>query len=82
MFTSLGSQLKARRTLLGLTQASISDRAGVPRSEISEIEHDKFTGSIKRVEKVANALGMTLTCTTIKRPVYEELAAIFSNEKD
>jgi len=77
---SLGRTLRDRRKSRGLTQQQVAERARLPRSEISEMENNKYTGSITRVERVADSLGLQLELTVKRRPVLEELEDFFNED--
>lgn len=44
----------------GLTQAALSEKSGVNRVLIAEIEAGKKTGSVSTLKKLADALGVTV----------------------
>ena len=50
------SPLKVYRNLRGMTQASLSNAAGVNRVQIADIEARRSPGSIETVRKLADAL--------------------------
>lgn len=52
-----GSNLKARRTLLGWNQEFLADRSGVPQTTISKIENGRFTPSLEMLLDLARGLG-------------------------
>jgi transcriptional regulator with XRE-family HTH domain len=53
---NLGTNLKAARKKLRLTQGQVSDRSGVHATEISRIEAGKRDPLVSTVEKLARAL--------------------------
>ncbi|WP_395391589.1 helix-turn-helix domain-containing protein [Novosphingobium sp. BL-8A] len=50
------SPLRVWREHRGLTQLALSDRAGVGRAQIAQIEGGRQSGSIQTLQKLANAL--------------------------
>jgi transcriptional regulator with XRE-family HTH domain len=54
----LVGRLAARRRTLGMTQATLAARCGVPQSEISRIERGRTQPSIERIRRIADALGI------------------------
>jgi mRNA interferase RelE/StbE len=54
------SALRVYRDLRGLTQAQLSERSGVSRVQIAEIEAQRRTGSVETVKKLATALSLAV----------------------
>ena len=54
------SPLRVYRDYRGLTQAQLSERSGVNRVQIANIEAGGKTGSVETVRKLAEALGLTI----------------------
>lgn len=54
------SPLRVYRDYRGLTQAQLSERSGVNRVQIANIEAGKKTGSIETVRKLADALSVSI----------------------
>ena len=52
-----GAMLFRRRQDLGLSQASLSDRCGVPQADISRIERGQGNPTIATVERLVRAMG-------------------------
>ncbi|MCK7545996.1 helix-turn-helix domain-containing protein [Marinobacter bryozoorum] len=77
---SIGATMREQRKARGLTQQQVAELARLPRSEISEMENNKFTGSIIRVERAAAALGMCLVLQVKRWPVLEELHSFFNED--
>lgn len=50
--------LKYYRNKLNLTQEQLSERSGISSDYLSEIERGKRTPSFKRLDLIANALGI------------------------
>lgn len=53
---NLGSNLKAARRRLGLTQEQVAERSGVHATEVSRIEADKRDPQVSTLEKLAEAV--------------------------
>ena len=53
---NLGSNLKAARKKLGLTQEQVADRSGVHATEVSRIEAGKRDPQVSTVIKLAAAV--------------------------
>ncbi len=51
--------IKALRKEKGFTQKALSDRTGIARSYICEIEMDRKQPSLKTLEKISKALSIT-----------------------
>lgn len=51
--------IDARRTA-GLTQKELSERAGIAQGDISKLENGNANPSIKTLQRLAAAMGMTL----------------------
>lgn len=52
----LGSNLKAARTRLGLTQEQVAERSGVHATEVSRIEAGKRDPQVSTLVRLAKAL--------------------------
>ena len=53
---NLGSNLKAARIKLGLTQEQVAERSGVHATEVSRIETGKRDPQVSTVKKLADAV--------------------------
>lgn len=53
----LGSAMLGRRLALGLSQAALSERCGVPQADISRIERGQANPTIATVERLMSAMG-------------------------
>ena len=51
--------IDARKTA-GLTQKELSERAGIAQGDISKLENGNANPSVKTLQRLANAMGMTL----------------------
>ena len=56
----IGQRVKALRTMAGLTQQELADRAGLQRTHIGRIEDGAFGSQVETIQQVAEALGMTV----------------------
>jgi len=62
-----GTLIRNRRQKLGLDQASLSAKVGVSRLWLNEIEKGKPRAEIGLVLRTLDALGITLTATTLDK---------------
>ena len=77
---SLGPKLKAMREEYGLTQARLANLAGVTAGLIGQIEHGKVQPSLKTLEKVAEAMGVT-PCYFIMEPgAVDQMISLMNTE--
>lgn len=58
--TDIGSRLRSRRDLLGLTQHELSNRSGVSVSTIRNVENGHFTGRPYSLPKLIEALDLNV----------------------
>ena len=56
-----GSRLRERRTALGLSQEKFAGKCGLDRTYISGIERGKRNLSLRNLELIATALGISLS---------------------
>ena len=54
------TRLKQVRRAKGFTQAQLAQASGVHRVTISRLESGKFSANVETLEKLANALGVTV----------------------
>lgn len=59
----LSWQLRARRLELGLTQAALAERCGLPQSEISRIESGGANPTLATVMALSASLGVRVELT-------------------
>ena len=57
----VGKRIKYLRNQLGVSQEELADKAGIDRTYITSVECGKRNISIVNIEKIANALGVTLS---------------------
>jgi transcriptional regulator with XRE-family HTH domain len=57
-FPTLSAHLKFFREGLGLSQAQLARRMGVPRTYISKLENSKCVPVLKQLQRIADALGL------------------------
>lgn len=57
---TVGKRIRHLRNEIGISQEELADRAGIDRTYITSVECGKRNISIVNVEKIANALGVTL----------------------
>ena len=58
---AVGKRIKFLRNEIGISQEELADRAGIDRTYITSVECGKRNISIVNVEKIASALGVTLS---------------------
>lgn len=58
---SLGKRIKFLRNEIGISQEELADRAEIDRTYITSVECGKRNISIVNIEKIAKALGVTLS---------------------
>ncbi len=54
----LGELLRQARLTAGLTQEALAHQAGVDRSYLSELEHDKKSPTVSMLFRLCDALGV------------------------
>lgn len=59
ILTVVGENIKYYRTKLGLTQEELAARAGVNRSYLASLERGRRNTTLKTVEMLAKALGVS-----------------------
>lgn len=60
---TIGTQIKARRKLLGVNQKTLSELAGVGINTLTKIERGEANPTLEILEKVLDTLGMELKVT-------------------
>lgn len=56
----IGQRIAALRSVAGMTQAQLADKAGMQRSHLSRIEAGSLAVTLESIEAIARALGMTV----------------------
>lgn len=56
----VGELVSRARTAADLTQRELADRAGIDPGSISRIERGRYDPSWSMVERIANAMGLTV----------------------
>ena len=54
-------KIKQQRLFLMMTQKELSERTGVSRTHISQIESGKHTANLQTIEKLCEALGLSIS---------------------
>src|SRR4051812_45878305 len=70
----LAREIAERRKHLKLTQIQVSERSGVPQSEISKIESGAVNATEGTLLRVLHPLGCTLSILVVKTPARSKLA--------
>lgn len=69
ILAELSSAVKARRSDMGLSQASVASLAGLSRATIGALEKGKLSDlSLTRAERLANPLGLSLAVRGMRPP--------------
>ena len=58
---AVGKRIKFLRNQTGMSQEELADRADIDRTYITSVECGKRNVSIVNIEKIAKALGVTLS---------------------
>jgi len=75
----LGAKVKTLRENLGLTQAALAQKAGISAALVGQIENGRVRPSLKTIEKMASALGIS-PCYLIVDPNLEDMLAAMGPE--
>ena len=80
----IGEKIKLARKTLGYTQKTVSERSGVNKTTISEIENGRFTGSFDIFERVLDGVGLEFEVNKKKfnLPHWDEIEAIFAEDDE
>ncbi|HEY9091885.1 helix-turn-helix transcriptional regulator [Parasphingorhabdus sp.] len=57
LLVRLGAEVRAKRTVIGLSQEAFADAAGIERSHMGKIERGERNVSFLNIVRIANALG-------------------------
>lgn len=78
----LSALIIARRKARGWTQAHLAALASISRRTMISVEDGKHDIGIRKLERILNAIGMTLTATEQKRrPIEGELHEFFREDE-
>ena len=80
----IGEKIKLARKTLGYTQKTVSERSGVNKTTISEIENGHFTGSYDLFEKVLSCVGLQFEVVPKKHkfPHWDEIESLFKEDDE
>ena len=67
LVSEIGKQIKERRDTLGITQPDLAEMADVNVNTIYNIESGRGNPTFKKLNKIADILGMELTLS-VKKP--------------
>ncbi|WP_180079298.1 helix-turn-helix domain-containing protein [Acinetobacter sp. YH12251] len=75
----IGEKIKLARKNLGYTQKNVSEKSGVNKTTISEIENGHFTGSFDLFEKVLSCVDLQFEVVPKKHtlPQWDEIELLF-----
>ena len=59
---TIGEAMRAARLARGLTQAELSERLGVGRTQLVNVERGRFTPSLFTLQEVADACRVRFAC--------------------
>lgn len=78
----IGKQIRSARKAMGYTQKTLSERTGIHKTTISEIENGHFTGAFYIFESILCAIGLQFEVHKKKRelPNWNEIQAIFAED--
>lgn len=79
----IGKKIRQHRKSNGLTQQQLSDRCGINKVTISEIENGRFTGSFDIFERLVDAVGLQFEVSPKQHalPDWDEIEDLFSEDK-
>lgn len=80
----IGEKIKLARKNLGYTQKTVSERSGVHKTTISEIENGHFTGSYDLFEKVLNCVSLQFDVVPkeYRLPRWDEIEFLFKEDDE
>ncbi len=61
----IGQIIKERRVYLGITQKDLADLVGISLRSLVDIENGNGNPTIDQLNKILNALGLTLKISTV-----------------
>ena len=65
----VASNMRARRTEVGLSQDALATRCGLHRTYISSVERSQRNVSLDNVERIAAALGVDVAALVLPTPI-------------
>jgi len=82
--TGLGEAIRSKRSVLGISQGELAERAGLHRTYVSDLERGARNPSIESIEKLARALHLSVAklfeaagngkeSTSVKKPVRRDV---------
>ena len=85
-----GKKLKELRKSKGYTQQALAEKAGIDEKHLSRVENGKYFPSYATLNKLLNALGVTLNevgfqleqAEIHKNPLYSKAVQILNSAKD
>ena len=79
---TIGKNIAKARKALGETQQEISNRTGIHKTTLSEIENGRFTGSLDIFERYLDAVGLQLEVIEKrhKLPNWDEIDDLFAED--
>lgn len=79
----IGEKIKLARKNLGYTQKTVSQKSGVNKTTISEIENGHFKGAFYLFEAVLNCVGLQFQVVPKKHrfPHWDEIEALFKEDE-
>jgi transcriptional regulator with XRE-family HTH domain len=57
---TFGERVRRRRDSLGITQEALAQKIGIHRPVLSDIETGQHSPTLRTIERVASALGLTV----------------------
>ncbi len=80
----IGEKIKLARKNLGYIQKTVSEKSGVNKTTISEIENGHFTGSFDLFEKVLSCVDLQFEVVTKKHkfPHWDEIESLFKEDDE
>lgn len=80
----IGEKIKLARKNLGYTQKTVSEKSGVNKTTISEIENGHFTGSFDLFEKVLSCVNLQFEVVPKKHkfPHWDEIESLFKEDDE
>lgn len=77
---SIGERVRKEREKLGMTGASLADKAGISPAMISQVENDQAEPSLDTLENIAQALGVSVCYFLLEQEDVENLVASLNSE--